>query len=296
MELWTDTLNSIIEEAKTKAIELYSKTDAKPANTKKTKPTPMAPKKKPKKPGKIVIMPARVGSFDQLLKDGGLEKGSTTLISGGAGTGKTTFCLQSLYQGAMNGEKGVFISFEEEPDRIKQHMKKNFGWDFDALEKKGLVAIYKVDPSKIARMVESVLEKQAGLLKVKVKEMQLPIKPDRVCIDSLSALSIAFESEDSYRKYIRVLFEMLEEYDSVNIVISETEQNPKKYSRTGVEEFLADGVVVLYNLDVDGKRKNALEILKLRSGKHLKQRVPYTLGKTGIEIEPSFNLGKSKIT
>ena len=77
---------------------------------------------------------------------------------------------------------------------------------------------------------------------------------------------------------------MLSEFDSVNYVISETEQNPKVFSRTGVEEFLADGVVVLYNLRVDGKRQNALEILKMRTGKHLKKIVPYKIGKSGIEV------------
>jgi len=236
------------------------------------------------KPKQVEIMPTRVDRFDELIKDGGLERGSTTLISGGTGTGKTTFSLQSMYHGALRGEKGIFISFEEEPAKIKQHMLKNFGWDFYKLEKQGVFGFLKLDPAKIARTVEGKIAEKSGTLKIKVQDIELPFKPDRLCLDSLSALSIAFEDEDNYRKYIRELFEFLESYNSVNLVIAETQQNPKIYSKTGVEEFLADAVIVFYNVKREGFRKNALEILKLRSGEHVKKMVPYKIGPNGIEI------------
>ncbi|MAG17902.1 MAG: hypothetical protein CL944_00300 [Candidatus Diapherotrites archaeon] len=97
-------------------------------------------------------------------------------------------------------------------------------------------------------------------------------------------LYIAFTEEESYRKYIRELFESLEHLNYTSYVISETEQDPKIYSRTGVEEFLADGVVVLYNMKKDGRRENAIEILKLRSSSHKKGMTPYKLTKKGITI------------
>ncbi len=230
------------------------------------------------------ILPVRVDKFDYLLRDGGIERSMTILVSGGAGTGKTTFCMQMLYASALKGEKGVYISFEEDPENIKYHMKKNYGWDFSELEKKGLVAIIKFDPIKIARQVEEVLVKESGMLRIKIQDLVLPISPDRICIDSLSALAIEFESDKNFRKYVKELFIMLQKYNSLNFVISETEQNPQIYSRSGVEEFLGDGVVVLYNLKIAGIRKNALEILKMRSGGHTKEMIPYAITENGIEI------------
>ncbi len=244
-------------------------------------------KSKKEKVGKREVLPTRVSKFDELIGVGGLESGSTILVSGGCGTGKTTFCLQSLYNSALNGEKGVYISLEEDVSKVKKHMLNNFGWDFFALEEKGLVTFLKWDPIEIARTVEALILKQKEKLVIEFGTLELPLKPDRIVIDSLSALAIAFENTDCYRKYIRYLFERFEEYNSVNFVISETEQDPKVYSRAGIEEFLADGVIVLYNIQIKNVRENALEILKLRSSKHVKRIVPFELTPKGMEVYPA---------
>jgi circadian clock protein KaiC len=241
-------------------------------------------KGKKKRKGKLEILKVGVSHFDKLIGDNGLERGSTVLVSGGCGTGKTTFALQSLYYGATHGERGIFVSFEEEVDKIKIHMKKNFGWDFDALEKKGLIKFIQLDPIKVARKVEAARLSEGGELRIKIKPIEMPFVPDRLAVDSLSALSIAFEDEENYRKYIRQLFETFETYNGLTFVLTETEQNPIVYSRAGIEEFLADGVVVLYNIKVRTHRENALEILKLRSSSHEKKLVPYTITKKGIII------------
>jgi ABC-type siderophore export system fused ATPase/permease subunit len=76
------------------------------------------------------ILPVNVDKFDNLLADGGIERGLTILISGGAGTGKTTFCMQSLYYSALAGQKGVYISFEEDPVGLcARDMSKPQGYD-----------------------------------------------------------------------------------------------------------------------------------------------------------------------
>jgi len=80
------------------------------------------------------------------------------------------------------------------------------------------------------------------------------------------------------------LFETLEKYNSVNIVLGETEQEPSAYSRSGIEEFLADGVIVFYNLRIHNVREKALEILKLRSSNHDKRIIPYKITEHGIRV------------
>ena len=231
------------------------------------------------------ITPTGIKEFDQLIKDGGLEQGSSILISGGTGTGKTTFILQSMHNCSKERSlKCIYISFEEDPKKIKGHMKKNYGWDFEALEKSGTFAIVKVDPLDVARDVEQIFLEKHGELKIRLEKIRLPFLPDIIAQDSLSALSIAFTEEENYRKYITELFQSLVHMNCISYVISETEQDPRIYSRTGVEEFLADGVIVLYNLKKQGKRENEIEVLKLRSSSHHKGRVPYRITTKGILI------------
>jgi KaiC/GvpD/RAD55 family RecA-like ATPase len=73
-------------------------------------------------------------------------------------------------------------------------------------------------------------------------------------------------------------------------MVSETEQEPLSYSKIGIEEFLADGVIVLYNLRKGQLRRRAIEIIKLRSSDHLKEMVPYIIGKDGIKIMQGENV------
>ena len=224
------------------------------------------------------LLPMRVSHFDQLLEKGGVERGSTLLVAGGCGAGKSTFCMDSVYHSILEGERAVYITFEEQASKLRKHMLENFNWDMGKFEKENKFALIRSDPFKIARSVEAFLAEKKGDLLVEVQEIQLPFTPDRIIIDSLSALSVAFMGNvENYRYYIRYMFEMLERYDSINYIISETTSDPGVYSRSGIEEFLSDGVVVLYNKMSGNRRERVLEILKMRCCDHVKQLVPFRI-------------------
>ncbi len=231
-------------------------------------------------------LPVLVSSFDSLLDRHGFERGSTILVAGGCGTGKTTFTMQSLYNGLLNGEKAIYITFEEPPEKIIKHVYESFKWDLKSFEQEGKFAIIKMDPFKISRKVEAELLQKSGKLMIEVEEFNLPFNPDRIVVDSLSALEIAFKgSTENYRIYIRYLFDILDKYNSVNFVITETELGAEIYSKGGIEEFLADGVIIMYNFMVKEKRERTLEIIKLRFSDHVKKLVPFKITKNGIVIE-----------
>ena len=155
-----------------------------------------------------------VPGFDDLIEKGGVSKGISILVSGGPGSGKTTFCLQTLNYGASNGEKCLYLSFEENADRLKSHMR-NYGWNPDELERKGNLVIKRMDPFEISRSVEALLAKARGELLIEIDEIDALIPkgfhPDRIVLDSLSAVSAAFAGRDEgYRIYIEQLFKALE--------------------------------------------------------------------------------------
>jgi KaiC/GvpD/RAD55 family RecA-like ATPase len=260
---------------------------------------------------KTNTVPMRVSTFDQMIDAGGLERGSTVLLSGGCGSGKTVFAMQSAYMGALAGEKTVYITLEESPEKLKSHMKAGFGWDIDSMEGKGLMSVLKVDPIELALGVEEMLSsgsaKPVGYYATKKKFLKgktqqpkkltigkntidFPFEPDRIVIDSLSALSNMFSNQDYYRLFVKSMVDALDEHNSVNMLLSETEQEPMLYSRIGVEEFIVDGVIVLYNIRKGQLRRRAVEIVKLRSSDHLKEMVPYMISNEGIKILQGENI------
>ena len=131
--------------------------------------------------------------------------------------------------------------------------------------------------------------KAKGELMIEMDPLVLPkgYKPDIVVVDSLTAVASAFTNkEDSYRIYIEQLFMFFEKIGATAFLITETEQVPTVFSKTGVEEFLADGVIVLYSLKRGNVRESAIEVLKLRGTKHLNKIVALQITDDGVVIYP----------
>lgn len=229
-----------------------------------------------------------IAGFDELL-DKGIPQGNLMLVAGGAGSGKTIFCLQTMINKAKEGKKCIILSLEEREEKLIQHMK-DFGWPAEELIKKGKLKIVRINPFDITRNVDALLAKQKGELLIEVNPVLLPknfSKPDFVVIDSLTAIASAFTGKDeSYRVYIEQLFRFLEKIGSTCFLVTETEQIPKIFSQSGVEEFLADGVIVLYNIQHGNVRENALEILKLRGASHQKKIVAMQITDKGLVVYP----------
>lgn len=232
-----------------------------------------------------------VPGFDDLFENG-IPKGSTILVAGGAGSGKTILGLQIVDYHASLGEKCLYMSFEESEERLRQHME-DFGWTSEKLERKGLIKIQRFNPFDITRSVDALLAKAKGELLIDIEPILIPddFVPDVIILDSLTAIASAFVGkEDSYRAYIEQLFRFFEKIKATTFLITETEQIPKIFSSTGVEEFLADGVIVLYNIKRGNVREKAIEVLKLRGAKHQKKIVPLQITNKGIEVYPEQEL------
>ena len=247
---------------------------------------PVKGKPEPKKVQKEDFIKTGIAGLDALFRQG-IPAESSVLIAGGAGSGKTLLTLQMLYNSAMSGKKCFYMSFEESEERLRNHMKK-FGWDLKG--KEGNLVIKRFNLFDITRSIDALLAKQSGDLMIDVKPVILPdgFKPDVIVVDSLTAIASAFYGKgETYRLYIEQLFRFFESQKVITFLISETNQDPKVYSPTGVEEFLADGVIVLYNIRRGNVRENGLEILKMRGTGHEKKIVAMQIieGK-GLEIYP----------
>ncbi len=227
-----------------------------------------------------------IKGFDGLFEKG-IPKGNSVLVAGGAGSGKTIMCLQILSEAAKMGEKCLYMSFEESEERLRKHMRE-FGWGPDELEKKGKLLIKRFSIFDIARSIDALLAKKKGELLIDIKPLILPegFRPDKVVVDSLSSIASAFDGMENYRSYIEQLFRFFEEMGTTSFMITETKQIPTVFSPSGMEEFLADGVIVLYNIRKGDIRESAIEVLKMRGAKHKKKIVAMQITGRGIEVYP----------
>ena len=241
-------------------------------------------------PAKDKILKTGISGFDELFSEGGIPQGNSVLIAGGPGTGKSTVCRQICYNAVSKGKNCMYVSFEESKDRIIKSME-NFGWDVKKYIDKGTLLIQKINPLDILRMKFGSIggSGSATELSYKIKPLVIPkdFNPEVIAVDSLSAIIAASVTKDkNYRVYLQQLFSFFEETGSTSFLITETDPIPIRYSDTGIEEFLADGIIVLYNIQKEDSRKNAIEILKMRYGRHQKKIVLMDITDKGVKVYP----------
>jgi len=236
------------------------------------------------------VLKTVISGFDELFSERGIPKGNSVLVAGGPGTGKSILCQQICYNLVSKGKKCMYVSFEESKERIIKSMTK-FGWDIQKFIENGDFLIQKINPLDILRMKFGSLGGSGSATDVsyKMKPLIIPkdFHPDVIAVDSLSAIIAASVTKDkNYRVYLQQLFSFFEETGATSFLITETDPMPTRYSETGIEEFLADGIIVLYNIQKKDVRENAIEVLKMRYGKHQKKMVSMEITDKGIKVYP----------
>jgi KaiC/GvpD/RAD55 family RecA-like ATPase len=238
-----------------------------------------------------------ISGFDTLLTHG-IPKASSVIIAGGTGSGKTNFCLQMLAHHASQGKKCYFMGFEESEDRLVENMEK-FGWNPKKLIESGNLRLKRFLTSEIyyydkrsGTDIQAMMTKEIDPLLMELEPLSIAdtvgFKPDFIVLDSLTAISSTFRGkEQSYRFYVERLFRFFEHIRCTTFLITETQQIPEIFSPTGVEEFLADGVIAMYNVRLGNKRKTGIEVLKMRGEKHSRKIVAMEVTDKGIKVYPN---------
>ena len=222
-----------------------------------------------------------IKGFDDLI-EGGLPRGSSILLAGTPGTGKTIFALEFLYNGAKRfNENGLYVSFEENlPNLIDQA--RQFSWDFEDLEKRGKIRFLTMPASKIQRDVLKDVVKLAKDEHIK-----------RIVIDSLSTLSIntpvvsskaEFMGDYAVKRFVYSFIEGMKELKySTSLLISQT-QSEKELSSDKISEFACDGVIHLSFESMGGEFSRSLLVRKMRRTKNDEDIHPVEISSNGLAI------------
>jgi circadian clock protein KaiC len=223
----------------------------------------------------IAKLRTEIEGFD-LIADGGLPAGRSTLLSGTSGSAKTVFAAQFLAAGIEKaGEPGVFITFEETPDDIRRNMA-GFGWDIPAWEAAGRWAFVDASPEPGEPHVEAG-GYDLGALLARIEHAVAKVSARRVVLDSLGGVFAQLEDESTIRRELFRISRALRRMGVTAIITAERAEEHGPVSRYGVEEFVSDNVVILRNALQDEVRRRTVEILKFRGTGHQKGEWPFTI-------------------
>jgi circadian clock protein KaiC len=227
-----------------------------------------------------------IPGFDEITR-GGLPAGRPTLVCGSAGAGKTLFAMEFLVRGAsMFDEAGVFMSFEESDEELATNVA-SLGFDLHQLiaDKKLILEYVFIERSEIEETGEYDLE--ALFLRLGYAIDSIGAK--RVVLDTLEALFSALPNEAIVRAELRRLFRWLKE-KGVTAVIT-CERGEGRLTRYGLEEYVADCVILLDHRVQNQISTRRMRIVKYRGTSHGTNEYPFFIDEKGFSVLPITSLG-----
>lgn len=216
-----------------------------------------------------------IQGFDSVSM-GGLPKGRTTLVAGTSGSAKTIFAIQFLANGIIfSGDPGVFVTFEEPPVDIRKNVL-GLHWDIAQWEAEGKWAFVDASPQPSDTPIV-VGEYDLGALLARIEHAVKKVGAKRVALDSLGAIFSRFTEANVVRAELFRIASALKQMGVTAVLTAERIEEYGEIARYGVEEFVADNVIILRNVLESEKRRRTVEILKFRGTMHQKGEYPFTI-------------------
>lgn len=219
-----------------------------------------------------------IQGFDEMTL-GGFPKRRTSLIMGGAGSGKTIFALQTLVNGARQfGEPAIFVAFEENSQQIIANAT-SFGWDLQALQHDKL---FFLDARLSVDVIQAGDFDLAGML-ASLQDKAAEIGARRIAFDSIDVLLMLMGNTQAKHRELYRLRNWLAESDLIGLITTRLE-NEGEIQHYGFLQFMADCVIQLDHRITERISGREIRVVKYRGSNFSENAVPMVIGPHGIEV------------
>ncbi len=211
-------------------------------------------------------------ALDQLL-GGGIDRGTSTMLMGPPGCGKSTLATLISFVAAERGQKVLFFSFDEITATLLSRSAK-LGMDFSAHLRNGNVRFEQIDPAEVS----------PGELTNRIRVASLAGQADVVVIDSINGFLNAMPGERHLILQLHELLAFLNQQGAITIMVL-AQQGLLGPMQTSVDlSYLADTVVLLRYFESSGAIHQAISVMKKRSGNHERTIREFSVGPGGIRV------------
>lgn len=234
-------------------------------------------------------LPVGIGGVDAILDGKGIPRGSSVLLLGAPGSGKTIFSLQYLQSGVSSGEGGVYVSMDEDPERLLANAKQ-MGVDLGRPVKEGRLAIVDASPIRLLppkiKLGGTEVGRHEFALSTLISSLTDAVKKvraSRVVVDPISTLIVHFSDEYTRRIAFLDLIAAASKTGCTTLFVDEL--NDAQLQRPHLfEEFLTQGVIVMSKILSGSTFTRVFSVEKMRGVAHDTQPHPYRITDHGVEV------------
>ncbi len=235
--------------------------------------------------------PTGIDGLDNIL-NGGIPRGNTILVTGSCGTGKTTLGMEFLVHGAISGENCMFVSVTEDSKKLMKNIIPYNFFNSDLIKKGKLILIdLPIIYERLGLSHTEFTAEEVDVLTRSLAELAEEMNVQRMVIDSITSVCYQLKSEEKIRNFILKLGTELSSLGCTTLLISEISPNAERYSLYGVEEAIADGIVLMGNLERRGDLLRTLQVVKMRGTQHSRAKYVLDLTDAGVLLVPLLKGG-----
>lgn len=225
---------------------------------------------------------------------GGIPRANTVLLTGSCGTGKTSLALEFLIHGAVKGENSLFVSVTENSEKLLVNIIPYKFFDKGLVKSGRLVFIdLPVMYERLGLTKAELSMEEVDLLVSAITSLASELQTKRLVIDSITSVCYKLKTSEKIRDFILKLGKSLSDLNCTSILVGEVAADSTSYSSFGVEEAIADGIILMANMERRGDLLRTLQVIKMRGTMHSRAKYVLDLTPMGVLLVPLLKGGST---